>query len=498
MAHGTIEIMSSLPIDLIGSDEPVDAGDETLRDGDSATDGTEPSRSHDSPADPHGVPPEKKAKWGSEFTWPWIAIIAIVIVPVAAFAARMRLPPVTRGTLWAEDGSDLLGQYHMYGPVGSLFEVFAGYLQFIPRLITNTALFIAPLDRFATTVTALVCLGAGIVAALVFLLSRDVVRSVPARIVLASITVLAPLLPLEVSGNMANFHWLLLWLAPWIMLFRPTRWWQSGVLAAVMLACVLSEIQIAFFLPLIFLSIRRPKSWPISAAVIVGTIAQVIATLHVPRNNNGEAHVGILDMAKGYLQQVIVAGWMPQRQSVGDFFHAYGWKGAVVAAVPILIVLILIAVRFRGWAYVAPAVMLYGATVPWIMALQINAQPSFLWNSTPISEMSATPILMRYAVVPSMFLLSLVVILGADLLTSPRKVFAAFGAVLIGAVLVLQAMHFTLPVVHASTGPLWTFALDVAKQRCDAGAEVAKVAQNPANWGVTLPCADIRSGQVWP
>lgn len=434
---------------------------------------------------------EPGREWGTAFTWPWIVGIAVLIVPVATFLARSRLAPITRATVWAEDGADLLGQHIEFGAWGSLFQVYGGYLQFVPRLITNAAIALAPLDRYATTVSALVCLTTGVVAALVFVCSRDVLSSVPGRLVLASITVLAPLLTAEVLGNMANIHWLLLWLTPWVMMYRPSRWWQSGVLAAVILAAALSEIQMALFIPLIFFSLRRRKSWPISAALVVGIVAQIVATSITPRNPNGVAHIGAMDIVKGYAQQVFLGGAFPSKAGLDQAFVSYGWKGAFAAGIPFLIVAIVIAFRFRGWRYFAPAVVVASATIPWAAAVAVNKQPSFLWNSLTQQQLE-TAGLLRYAVLPSMFLLALVVILADDLIGSRRLVVSTGGLVLLGVVLVFQSIHFPAVDIRSSEGPVWSESVAVARQQCETGATIARIATAPnPSWAVHVPCSMV-------
>ncbi len=417
------------------------------------------------------------------------ALIAVVLLVTSTAIARFRLPPIVRGTVWAEDGRIFLGERYQSGVARSLFEVYEGYLQFVPRILTDIATTIAPLSRYATTVTALVCLVSGIIAVLVFLLTRDVVESVAARIVLALITVLAPTLPFEVLGNMANIHWLFLWLTPWLLFFRPSRWWQSGVLAALMLASVLTEIQVAVFLPLIFFSLRRPKSWPISAAFVAGTAAQVFVTLTSPRSPSADTSLVPLDYVKGYLADVVVGMWNPSTGSIGHFLTTSGFRLGALLTLPFIAALVFLAVRSRGRRLLVPAALAAGATVPWLAALYVNRQPEFRFNEFTLGQLSSPPLL-RYAVAPSMFLLALVVLAADRLLRERPSAVRIAGAVVLVAVLALQVTQFHIPATRRDAGPVWSAEFIQAEKACSAGAPSVSIATAPS-WDVTLPCAVI-------
>ena len=132
--------------------------------------------------------------------------------------------------VWAEDGGFLQNRLD-HGPLVSLFEPYQGYLHLLPRAIVEVGALL-PLRDYAVAVAGMSCVVAGVVAALVFACSRDVVHGPAARIVLGLVTVLVPTVSAEVLGTTANLHWFLLWLTPWVLLFRPTsarQGWALGV-----------------------------------------------------------------------------------------------------------------------------------------------------------------------------------------------------------------------------------------------------------------------------
>lgn len=416
-------------------------------------------------------------------------LIGVAVVILLAVAARQRLSPIDRATVWAEDGRVFLHERYALGPIGSLFHAYQGYLQLVPRVLTDLATWLSPLDHYATTVTALVSAASGLVAGLVFWCSRDVVSSVWARLALASITVLVPALPIEVLGNLANFHWLLLWLTPWLLLFRPRAWWQSSAVAVILLASALSEIQVALFLPLVLFSLRRPKSWPVSAALVVGVVAQLVTTLTHARTRPERMPLTTLDVVRGYLESVVLPLANPSARWIGASVTELGWGIGLVALVPFVLAVILLAVRSRGLDVVAVAAVVAGATVPWIAGALVNADHFVQFDHfTPAEELAGR--ILRYGVVPGMFLLALLVLAADRLLGSSRRVAGGVGAAVLVLVVAGQLAHFRVDVSRRDDGPLWTKGFDAATSECEAGAGTASVRTAP-HWDAELPCAVI-------
>ncbi|GAA2227076.1 hypothetical protein N1031_03305 [Herbiconiux moechotypicola] len=404
-----------------------------------------------------------------------------------ALIAYARIPAVARGVVWAEDGRFFLEQRYDLGMLGSLFHVYQGYLQFVPRLVTDAATAIAPLSDYGLTVTRLICLLTGAIAGLVFLLSRDVVSSLWARATLALITVLAPMLPFEVLGNSANIHWLCLWLAPWLLLFRPSRWWQSAILAALMMATVLTEIQALLFLPLVAFQIRHKKTWPVGAALLVGGAAQVIGTLISPRDPSSGPPMTALNALLGYVQNVLVGGMTGSAADTGQLLTTYGWAIGLVFALPFVLAAGLIAARSRWPDYPGFLALLAGATVTWVASAVANAGPRLLY-SEQTQEQLASVFILRYGLVPSMFLLALVVLAADKLLAFRSIAVRVLGAVVLVACVAVQLLNFTAPVTRRDDGPAWGTGYAAALESCRAGASEATIPTAPEGWDAVLPC----------
>ncbi|BDZ51502.1 hypothetical protein GCM10025867_37430 [Frondihabitans sucicola] len=416
-------------------------------------------------------------------------LAGVLIAILLALVARLRLPPEVRATVWAEDGRVFLHERYDLGVFGSLFHPYQGYLQFVPRILTDIATAVSPLDHFATTVTALVCTASGIVACLVFWCSRDVVSSPWSRAALASITVLVPALPIEVLGNMANFHWLLLWLTPWLLLFRPRAWWQSGVVAVILLACALSEIQVALFLPLVLFSLRRPKSWPVSAALVVGVAAQIAALATHARTRPERSPLTALDVIRGYLESVVLPIANPSANWVGARVTQFGWWIGLLALIPFLVAAVILVLRTRGFDFVAIGAVAAGATVPWVAGALVNADHYVQFDHyTPAEELHGR--ILRYGVVPAMFLIALVVLAADRLLRAKGRAAVTVGVVALALTFCAQAVHVHVESHRRDGGPLWTTGVAAATTSCESGAQAASIPEAPS-WKTDLSCAVV-------
>ena len=94
--------------------------------------------------------------------------------PTWAVLVWFRLPPMAHDTVWAEDGRLFLFGAEQHGLFGVIFVPYAGYLQFVPRLIAGAVVQWLPAADWALGMTAGACLVTGAIACVVFVASRDV------------------------------------------------------------------------------------------------------------------------------------------------------------------------------------------------------------------------------------------------------------------------------------------------------------------------------------
>jgi hypothetical protein len=423
-------------------------------------------------------------------------MFSIAVGVIAAAIAWARLEGSTRGEVWAEDGAfleDRLGS----APGVSLFEPYQGYLHVLPRSIVEVAVLL-PTRDYAVAVTGLCCVVLGVVAALVHACSRDVLRARAARVALALVTVLAPTAATEALGHTANLHWFLLWLTPWVLLCRPTVPWQGWALGAVLLVIGLSEIQAVYFLPLLLVGVRDRLRWPMSAGLLMGAAAQVVTVTVAGReaSTSDAGDPSLADLVQGYGLHVFLQMWLPATGGVGDVLVEYGWSLVLLASLPFLVVLAaLVRTTRTGHDLVLASVLLGGAVVPFVAGLVLNFR-SFLAFSDFGLETLAVFAPLRYALVPSMFVLAAVVVLADRLAQRPGRLGDVLAAALLLGLGVLGAVNLDPGPTSRSGYPGWAVGVAAAERECRAGAEHVAIDIAPQSWEVDMSCADVTAGRL--
>lgn len=444
--------------------------------------------------------------------------VAAVVGGSATAVAWWRLGPVTRGTVWAEDGGVFLRERIALGP-GAVLEPYAGYRHLVPRIVVDLA-WLLPVERYAVAVSGLACLVVGVVCALVFLLSGDVVRPWPLRVLLAAVPVVLPLAPVEISGTAANLHWYVLVLVPWLFTYRVRTWWGAAALAVVTALGVLTEPQSALFLPLLVLAwlpLRRTttgrvdlRPLPVTLTALVGSAVQVATALTDPRASRpGDPDVGTV--LAGYLLQPLGGAWDRRVDVVAETVHVHGWGVLVVPAVLLAVVLVAAVARGRGRARWIVVALAGGSVVVWWAALVANGSAVPDWSGPGPAALAAGP--QRYAAASGLLLVSSVV-LGASVVvqgpggagrpgtdrsgraTGWSTVTARLGTVLlawcvVAAVVVAAVTNAAPGTTRRSAGPVWSAQVPAAAEACRADPALPAVVLRTAPWRAAVPCARL-------
>lgn len=304
---------------------------------------------------------------------PWLVCAFGAVAAVVAWA---RLTPTTRGTLWAEDGRVFL-QDAVHAPAFStVLRPYDGYLHVVPRFVASVVAAAVPAAWWAVTICALACAIAGAVAAGVLVLSRTSGLAPAARLVAATATVLAPALPLEVLGNLANLHWFFLWLAPWLVLHVPSRRRSVWPLALLALVVALSEVQALYVVPLLLVRRRERRLWPIRGALLLGLVAQAVAVLTTTRS----APVGALPepaaVVVGYLVNACMTVWVGGPGAITRLVSWAGWGVTALFGLPLVLAVV---TTWRGsprrrWLVLGGLV---ASGLVWTVAFVLNRPPLF-------------------------------------------------------------------------------------------------------------------------
>ncbi|TAM68569.1 MAG: hypothetical protein EPN48_11245 [Microbacteriaceae bacterium] len=330
-----------------------------------------------------------------------------LLIGIVAFAvAWLRLPDIARGTLWAEDGRNFLQDALNSGPIDTLLRPYAGYLQLLPRVIAGLTVQFVPVALYAQAMTAGSCIAAAVMASIVFVSSADVVRWMPARAFIALLTVLAPLVPREVSGNTANLHSLVLWTMFWMLLYRPRTRWGSYLFGLLALMGGLTEIQAVFLFPLFLWRLRdKARLWP-RLGCLIGVVVQVCVSLLWPRHADHNPAVGLGSMVYGFLINSVVPAWIPQK-AIGP---ALVWGGPILCialCAPIIVALVVCLRHGSAVQRVTALGLLWVSIVVYCVSVFENRQ-SFYQYAAMAPDALNSVWLTRYGVVPSMMLCSLI------------------------------------------------------------------------------------------
>ena len=422
---------------------------------------------------------------------PFDPLTPIVLGVLATAASWLRLPAAVRDTMWAEDGQRFLQDALDHGAFHDLLVPYAGYLHVVPRLVVGVAAEVAPTAQLALAISLGSAIVVGLVTAVVYVCSGAVFTHVAPRILIASITALAPLAPVEVLGSVANLHWYLLWMAPWLLLHRPRTRRGAVVPAVIGFLAALTEIQLVVFLPLV---VARPfdrRMWLIRAGVIAGLAGQFAATVLAPRP--GSRHLGHdpASTLDGFLLNVVLSSWLPPHAAAA-LVAATGWVLPWALALPFAAAFAA-CLRFGGPQRRILAWTLGGGSVAtWLLAYWANQTvPLYArWGTHDL----AVFIPLRYAVVPQMLLLALLVAAATTLFSASLRRgirLAALACVALAALMLV--LQFTPTGTRRDGGPEWMPWVERAERVCTRTAATAPqtIPIAPARWGVVLGCSRL-------
>jgi hypothetical protein len=433
------------------------------------------------------------------------ASLSIVLIAViAAVAAWLRIPAVARNTLWAEDGRNFLQDAVNHGPLASLAIPYAGYLHTIPRIIAAVTVSVVPVAQWADAMTAGSCIVAGILAAVVFVCSRDVVPWLPGRILISGLTVLAPLAPREVLGNAANVHSLVLWAVFWMLLYTPRSRTGAIILGVVAFLGAATEIQCLLLAPLALIRWRDRRRWPMFAGLAAGLTMQLFVTLVWPRPQSGHPPVETLSIAYGYLINAVMPLVSPQT-SIGPVLASTGPAVGLAVLGAIAGALAYVMLRGRMIQRIAAGALAAGSIG--VYALSVLSNPNSFYDYARFDRDELARVwLVRYGVVPSMMLAAIVVLAialavarrsvgtqqrmtGQGMTGQRRRVAGSVALALVAALLFAQ---FIPQDTRRSSGPQWSPQVASAARACERlPSSYVFHLQETISWHVWLSCRII-------
>ncbi len=416
----------------------------------------------------------------------------LIIVVVGFLLAWFRLTGTERGALWAEDAA--IFSARALDPsllTAGIFTPYAGYTHALPQIIASAIWTVIPAEHVAIATSAASCLVAASVGALVFRLT-DHWRIHPAsRVALASISVLSPGLAYEALGNLANLHWLLLFLSPFLFLAAPRSWWGSAALAVVALLVVATEIQAAVFAPLLLWRLRAPKRWPLYAGAAIGALIQAWAFLNFDKTRGDGGRPSPAALVDGYFLQAPLSAFTGSGKGSSALVAYSGWDVAYVALVPFLAAAVVYGWRRRSRALLVTA-LLGASVVIWGAGFWLNFYEQFDFAKMGSETLAGGVPLLRYSIVPIMLLWAVVALAVGG--RADGRLGGAGIATLVIMASVFAASYHVDDGAARGNGPTWGPEVENAARICssDAGIVTVTVPAAPDGWFVDLPCDDLR------
>jgi hypothetical protein len=220
-----------------------------------------------------------------------IALAAGAVVLLLRIAGRS---PLT--TIWAEDRTIFLTQ--ALASPRNLLASYAGYLQFLPRLI-GQFVSLLPLSDASAAFAISGAVIASAVALFVFHASAGHIHSAWLRALLAAAVLLLPVAPLEIADSGVNTPWYLLFALFWAALWRPRG--RGGMALAALVAFLAgASTPLALALaPLLIVrvaALRRVREHAVTAGLVAGLLLQapVIHASHDSRMDQLSSPGGVL------------------------------------------------------------------------------------------------------------------------------------------------------------------------------------------------------------
>ncbi len=418
------------------------------------------------------------------------AAIAVGFFLSLFLLAWFRLSGSERGTMWAEDAS--IFSARALDPsqltVG-IFTPYAGYTHAVPQAIASIVWWAIPTSDIAVAFTAASCAVAAGVGVLIFFLTAHWRLHPAARVALGAVSVLAPGLAYEVLGNLANIHWLLLWLTPFLFLARPRTWITAVLLGVVAFFAVSTEIQSAVFAPLLLWRVLDRRRWPIFAGAAAGAAFQAWAYLG-STGGRGAGHPSLTTLVDGYFLQAPLVALTGTGQGASALVGYSGWDIAYLSIVPFALGGVwFILNRRRPAALVVLA--LFGASAAiWSAGFWLNFFPQFDFAAMEPGTLIGGVPLLRYSIVPIMLLWALVA-LGAG--SSRDNRLGAKGIATLVMMASIFAFSYRVDDLSArELGPTWSPEVSRAEIQCELGTtEDVIVPVAPATWTVSVPCDEV-------
>lgn len=430
-------------------------------------------------------PPPDRAAAGAP---KWLLVLALFALAILLQMLRVGWS-ISLHSLWAEDGAIYFSGAVHSGFGGSLFDTYATYLVFVPRLIGELATLV-PLRDAPIAVSVLSSAVVALSGWIVWEATAGLIESPWLRGALVLLTVLAPVGGLESTDSGAYVPWYMLFATFWILLWRPRTNLTAAGAGLFALLTGLSSPGVWFFIPVALLRtvvVRDRRDGLLLAGYWAGAVAQV----PVLAFNKEEAVTPLWthDIWTSYLQRVVDGAFLGLRLG-GKAWEHLGWPLLFVLSLALLALLAYGVTRVNWTARLLALLAIPISLLMFVVSVYQRAVgEQMVWHSGMWLEAAG-----RYAIVPALLLFSVAAVMvdphsrRREGETRPRLL--AWG--LAGLAVLIVAVSFRVENPEARGAPPWEAALDHGGELCARQQiEEVPVPTSPPGWGLNIPCSQL-------
>lgn len=422
-------------------------------------------------------------------------VLVLVLAVVGAIITWFRVPPGHHDRVWAEDANIFLAEALQRGPLAVLFEGYAGYQHFVPRVVVAAIFPFFDMAAYPIIVFVITAVLTGLVGAGVYWLSGDVVRWRPARVSLALVTFLIPLATQETVGNLADIHTYAMWLTPWLLLYRPKSWGTSTGWALVAFATVATEIQAVFFVFLIFFRLKRTDrlAWPVFGGFILGAALQVATAVAMGRST-GNGPLSIPSTVAGWLINSVMPLVTANPDLIRRLVLHYGLAVSLVILIPLALASAVALWWGTGDHRLITVALLLGSAAIYTGSAWANSASYFMYAEEGLENIDVLAVNIRYGVASGMMLVAVVPVACDALLKSfpAVKALPSLAAAACAGMIIVIAVGSTMTISLRDWVPVWSEAVEQARIDCVEDSPDAPVILPVApDRTVELRCSDV-------
>jgi hypothetical protein len=411
--------------------------------------------------------------------------LLFVAAATAASLARVGGPGALE-SMWAEDGAIFYQATFHQGFFSALFTPNNGYLEFLPRFLIGLIAYL-PVSRVAAAIALTGAMFSSGLALLVYHASAEHIRSRVPRACLAVLTALPVFGAGEISNNIVNLQWYLLYITFWMFLWNPQAVRRRALAAVVLFVAVASDPVPTLFLSPILLVRLWCRPWKESRWQVCGLgfglAFQVIGVLHgaLGQRGNLPSDFSLTLAGRGYGQEVLANALV----SPNELTHLD--LGSAWIATTIGIAGLVLAVVGAGVLF----------TTRGLFAALCLATSVLLFALLAMAGGSNLP---RYAAVPVLLLITaLAVLVDGDRIG--RLPAVALCVLLAGNLAANYPIGVDQP---RAQSPSWFAQVKDGKHTCKQNPAIGSVNVQTApgarfkgtTWYVAVPCSALMSGAI--